>query len=72
MAYASNTQNASQGGIAARVEALIVDVRARMARRKIFNDTFREMAQLSDRDLADLGLHRTEIRRVAWQAANEA
>ena len=71
MAYASNTQNASHG-IAARVEALIVDVRARLARRKVFNETFREMAMLSDRDLADLGLHRSEIRRIAWQAANEA
>ena len=71
MAYASNSHSAASNGIAARFEGLLVDIKARIARRKVFNQTFRELSALSNRDLADLGLSRGEIRRVAYQAANE-
>lgn len=38
-------------------------------RRRIFNQTVAELNALSDRDLADLGLHRSLIRSVAKDAA---
>ena len=38
-------------------------------RRRIFNQTVAELNSLSDRDLADLGLHRSLIRSVAKDAA---
>jgi uncharacterized protein YjiS (DUF1127 family) len=71
MAYASNSNSASRGGFFARVEALMIDVRARLARRRLYKQTFNELAQLSDRELADLGLSRCDLRRLAWQAAYE-
>jgi uncharacterized protein YjiS (DUF1127 family) len=36
---------------------------------KIYRDTARELAQLSDRELADLGIARFDIARLARQAA---
>ena len=71
MAYASNTQSAARNGLAARLDAVLIDIRARLARRRVYKQTFAELAQLSDRELADLGLSRSEIRRVAFQAAYE-
>ena len=36
---------------------------------KLYRDTVRELAQLSDRELADLGIARFDIARVARQGA---
>lgn len=71
MAYATDNSTLRQSAIGGRLSAILIDIRARMARRKVYNTTFRELAALSDRELADLGLNRTEIRRIAWQAAYE-
>lgn len=38
-------------------------------RRRVFVQTLTELEALSDRDLADLGLHRSMIREVAKDAA---
>ena len=43
---------------------------ARHARNRIYNKTASELYALSNRDLADLGISRSEIRRIAWEAAN--
>ncbi|MEN9060159.1 MULTISPECIES: DUF1127 domain-containing protein [Ponticoccus] len=72
MAHATHIATGSQSGLLARVATLIETLRARSAKRRIYNQTYRELASLSDRDLMDLGMSRTEIRRVAWQAAYEA
>jgi uncharacterized protein YjiS (DUF1127 family) len=40
-----------------------------MAQRRMFGQTFRELNALTDRELADLGIHRADIRRIAAQAA---
>jgi len=37
---------------------------------KLYRETVRELAQLSDRELADLGIARLDIARVAHQAAS--
>ena len=34
--------------------------------------TRNELSALSDRDLADLGVHRSQVRSIAWQAAQDA
>lgn len=39
------------------------------AKYRLYRRTLNELAGLSRRDLADLGLHRSMLRRVAWQAA---
>ncbi|WP_121632179.1 DUF1127 domain-containing protein [Tropicibacter alexandrii] len=71
MAYATNIQTTAQSGLVARLNAAIVALRAHSARRRVYKETFRELSALSNRELCDLGLSRSEIRRVAYQAAYE-
>jgi uncharacterized protein YjiS (DUF1127 family) len=35
-----------------------------------YNVSLRELNQLGDRELADIGISRSDIPRVAWDAAN--
>lgn len=44
-------------------------LRSANARRKIYCTTYYELSVLSDRDLADLGIPRSSIRRLALEAA---
>jgi uncharacterized protein YjiS (DUF1127 family) len=44
----------------------------RYAKYQVFRTTVAELSNLSDRDLADLGIHRTEIGEIARNAANGA
>lgn len=37
--------------------------------RRIRRTTFKELAALSDRELADMGVHRSHIRRIANESA---
>ena len=34
-----------------------------------YNESVRELARLSDRELADIGVSRSEIRGIAWSNA---
>ena len=40
-----------------------------LARRKVYRATYYELSMLTDRDLADLGIPRSDIRRLALEAA---
>lgn len=40
------------------------------ARRRIYRETYRELARLTDRELADLGIARANIGAVAYEAAH--
>ncbi|MGA9434657.1 MAG: DUF1127 domain-containing protein [Roseobacter sp.] len=40
-----------------------------LARRKVYRATYHELSMLTDRDLADLGIPRSNIRRLALEAA---
>ncbi len=71
MAYAAGNISRAQTGLTDRVSALLIDIRARMARRKVFRDTLSELQGLTDRELADLGIVRAELRRIAHTAAYE-
>jgi uncharacterized protein YjiS (DUF1127 family) len=42
----------------------------RHATRRVYQTTLDELNALSNRELADLGMHRSELKRVAWEAAN--
>lgn len=52
-----------------RLTALVAALREYIARRALFNQTMRELNNLSARDLADLGINRSMIRSVAYEAA---
>ncbi len=71
MAYETNSIGAVGNTIMDRVNALVAEYRAKAARRKIYRNTLRELSALSDRELQDLGLNQSELRRVAYQAAYE-
>lgn len=44
-------------------------IRQILAKRKVYRATFSELAALTDRDLIDLGIPRSNIRRLAMEAA---
>lgn len=72
MAYATEQTPRSQSGLTGRFATVAAGLREHLARRRLFKETFRELAALSNRELGDLGLNRSMIRRIAWQAAYEA
>ncbi|MFA3918052.1 DUF1127 domain-containing protein [Ruegeria sp. 2012CJ15-1] len=65
---ATNDFTATNGleisGFYAGLEAL----KARFANYRLYRQTVSELSDLSDRDLADLGINRSMIRRVAMEA----
>jgi uncharacterized protein YjiS (DUF1127 family) len=68
MAYVNSTSTTS-GTFAERFLPFIKDMRLGLERRRIYNRTVQELRALSTRDLADLGLSREMITRVALEAA---
>jgi len=57
--------------LAERVATLREALAHRAAKRKAYRKTYDELSRVSDRDLADMGLHRSMIPDVARQAADE-
>jgi uncharacterized protein YjiS (DUF1127 family) len=68
MAYANSTR-AVGVSLSDRLAATLTVLRAVVQRRRVYDLTLRELKALSDRDLADLGIHRSMIRTVAREAA---
>lgn len=66
MAYASTTAHPAAGLSA---KGLIADFREALARRRVYRRTLNELHGLSGRELADLGISRSMITRVALEAA---
>ena len=64
-----NTTRAAHPAFGDKFASLLDSVKTAMARRAIFRQTMRELRALSDKDLGDLGIHRSEIRRMAQEAA---
>ena len=44
-------------------------MRKAQAKRKVFRATYHELSSLTDRDLSDLGISRSNIKRLALEAA---
>nr|WP_319246853.1 DUF1127 domain-containing protein [uncultured Celeribacter sp.] len=68
MAYANDIRNAATAP-SALSGGLFKAVAERFARYKVYRETVLELSELSDRDLADLGMSRSTIRAVAYEAA---
>ncbi|MNP30397.1 hypothetical protein D3C76_1234660 [compost metagenome] len=62
---AAHRSQAAEG----RFGNLIADLRDYLARRALYRQTVRELNDLSGRELADLGINRSMIRGVAYEAA---
>ena len=68
MAYANATQTADFG-LAGRFNSIKKSLAESVARYRVYRETEAELSNLSDRDLADLGLSRSGIKAVALEAA---
>ncbi|WP_321170045.1 DUF1127 domain-containing protein [Pseudodonghicola flavimaris] len=70
MAALTHSEN-RDASLLGRMNAWAADVRLRVERFRVFRQTLSEMGALNNKELADLGLHRSELRRVAYQASRE-
>lgn len=68
MAYVTDIR---VGGIsiADRFAELRATLATRLDQRRVYNQTFSELNALTDRDLYDLGIARSSIRSIAYEAA---
>ncbi len=60
---------ATSNGAGTRMNNLTTNLRARWEAHKVYRTTYSELAGLSDRELADLGMHRGNIASIAYEAA---
>lgn len=67
MAY-TNTTSAPQTSVFTRIAAAFGAAATRYKNYRLYRETFDGLNALSNRDLADLGLGRSDIRRVAIEA----
>lgn len=69
MAYAQTERTLEGTRLTDRLSALVEMLRLSMVRRAVYRQTLAELSALSDRELNDLGLHRSCLRSVAEEAA---
>lgn len=67
MTYAYQTR-AAQSGLALEIAAGIHHLIQRVADYRAYRATLAQLSRLNDQTLTDLGLHRSEIRRVAYES----
>lgn len=68
MAYASAHQTRSAGILGSIADAF-ASLRTAWARSRVYVRTYNELSALSTRELADLGISRSMITRLAYEAA---
>ncbi len=68
MAYATEI-HASHGDITHRIAATLKSVGTRFANYRVYRKTVSELSALSSRELDDLGLSRSMIKRTSLEAA---
>ena len=66
MAYVNTNVNSS---VLSRVLAATSGITAALRKRQVYLSTQRELNGLSNRDLSDLGIHRSMIAEIAREAA---
>ena len=68
MAYATETR-AAGGSLVQKISEFRAHIADRFAKYQTYRETMNELGSLTDRDLADLGLSRGDMHRVAVEAA---
>jgi len=66
MAYLNTTTAPT---LSDRIGGIFSDLMARYRRHQLYRETFNGLSALSNRELADLGLYRGDLRRVAAEAS---
>lgn len=69
MAFTTDISAALPLSLRARLAARLAEFRVARAKHAVYRRTVSELASLSDRDLADLGIGRGSIRAIAREAA---
>ncbi len=73
MAFAHDTRTAAQGSSAwGRLADLRAYLAERIATYRLYRATLSELDGLTDRDLNDLGLSRSDLAHLAWTSAQAA
>jgi uncharacterized protein YjiS (DUF1127 family) len=52
-----------------KVPAMLLSILSFLQSWKRYNASLRELSKLGDRELADIGISRSDIPRIAWDAA---
>ncbi|KPA20872.1 hypothetical protein shim_27880 [Shimia sp. SK013] len=71
MAYVTNTNTVATATEARGLSVLLSNLAEKWRQHRVYRETYTELMNLSDRDLADLGLNRSMIRRLATEASRE-
>ena len=69
MAYATQTHSNTTANILSRTASFFADLAERAARYGTYRSTLDELNALSDRELNDLGIGRSMIQGIAYEAA---
>lgn len=71
MAYYSDTHG--RGDLTERALSTVAHwleaAATRRTKRRVYRETLRELRAMSPRDMADLGIHHCEVKRIAYEAA---
>ncbi|MBO29449.1 MAG: hypothetical protein CML61_11975 [Rhodobacteraceae bacterium] len=70
MAYINTASNSSS--FMARVSTIVDALATRRRQNRMFRQTFAELSELSNREMNDLGISRSEIRRIAIESSRNA
>lgn len=70
MAYVNTRSTAARLGLADRIASLVKMAQDSRRRNAVYRQTVYELNQLTERELNDLGIHRSMIATVAREAAN--
>ncbi|TVP71842.1 MAG: DUF1127 domain-containing protein [Rhodobacteraceae bacterium] len=49
----------------------VAGIRSALQKRRVYNQTYAELSKLSTREMEDLGISRSMISRLAYEAANK-
>ena len=71
MAFVSDISN-FESGLVKKMWASLKTAREQASQRRAFRRTLEELSALSDRELDDMGIHRSMIREIAREAAYKA
>lgn len=68
MAYTS-TNTSTAALVSGRIAAFFADLAERAEKHRVYRTTYNELSALSSRELADLGINRSTIKSIAYEAA---
>lgn len=69
--FAGNTNHRRNAGYERKSPVMFANLVRLIRQWKRYNQSMSELSRLGDRELADIGISRSDIQRVAWTAAHQ-